>query len=171
MLYLHYKFRFGTIDLRIKSADTYDYRYGEFIARYMLFVLVTIVFIGNDLVYSKRPCFLLTILGCIYEGGLYAALSEKDVVLDLFPNYFWLFEILKIIHFCFVFIFLLTAGVGAILGKVEDKGQETEKNKLLGEVAQKQKIISERIHEINEDRLKNEMKDSSPGVDSDHSED
>lgn len=68
-------------------------------------------------------------------------------------------------------MFLLTAGVGAVLGEVEDKNRETEKNILLGEVANNQKKISKIIHEIDEDRLKNEAKDSSHGRESERSED
>ena len=140
-------YRFGEIDTKMKSGSI-DFRYGLIFAKYLAVLLVSLVFLGDDLPQAKRTWFIFTILTIIYEAGLYTNIEDRDLILDSFPKQFWLFEIVKYLHIFFVFIYLSIAGLIAIHTEVEDTDIDKEKNKLLGAVALNMKTISDKIKEI-----------------------
>lgn len=80
-------YKFGHIIDTLKENDIDD-RNGTSLVKYVVFLIIILVFLGEDLPTSKRICFIFTILTCIYEGGLYSNIQERDLILDMFPKYF-----------------------------------------------------------------------------------
>lgn len=142
-------YRFGEINLKSKR-ENFQIEYGIHLAKYIIMLLISLVFLGQELPQAKRIWFILTILTIIYEAGLYASIEERDLLLDLFPQNFWLFEMVKYIHVAFTFTFLMITGVFAILKEDENLDSEKEKNKLLKTVSENMKTISDKVKNIND---------------------
>lgn len=142
-------YRFGEIDQRMKSAGE-DSRFFVVASKYIILLFVSIVFVGDEIPSAKRFCLIFTILFIIYEVTLYATLEERDIILELFPEHYWLFEIVKYLHVVFVYIFLCIVGILSVNHKSQNLDTENEKNKLLEEVSQNMTKISTKIKEISQ---------------------
>ena len=147
-------YKFGYIIDTLKENDIDD-RNATSLVKYVVFLIIILVFLGEDLPTSKRICFIFTILTCIYEGGLYSNIQERDLILDMFPKYFWLFEIVKYLHCFYIFTFMFVAGFGAIQTEYDSDADVGKKNALLRIVAENQSKISSYIKQINDDRTSN----------------
>lgn len=152
-------YKFGDINQGLKENDV-DERFGTNLATYLLFVLVSLVFLGDELSSSKRIWFIFTILTCIYEGGLFHNIQERDIFLDIFPKAYWLFDMIKYLHWLYVFVFTYLAGMGAIFSNYSDSCSENQKNELLREVKINSNTISELIDNINTLRGVDQQPDS-----------
>jgi hypothetical protein len=151
-------YKFGSIR-KDQSPNDVDERHVAMLTKYIIFIIIALIFMGDELPQAKRICFIFTVLAIFYEGGLYFNIDEKDFLLGMFPKHYCLFEIIKFFHWLYTFIYLLVVGLGAIHSLPEDMLEETEKNKLLCDVMKNQATIRKLIGKLDDQRKELEKQD------------
>ena len=158
--------RHGSIDIELAQSET-DMRSLYFVPYYFCFLMISMVFLGDDLPRSKRILFILTILTCIHELTLYSEFGQGDMIYDIITSviqlfrsfgsssqsiYLLTFEVISYIHAAYFFIFILTISIDSALTSHRGAFTEVEKVGKLNQIKQNQAQIDTLIKDLDKNK-------------------